>query len=101
MAYRLELPEELARVHDVFHVSQLKEYHHDPARVLQPEVIELNEDLTYEERPVKILDTKERTTRNKSIEMVKVQWSNHNEDDATWELKSDVETKYPELFKQR
>ena len=61
----------------------------------------MNEDLTYEECPVKILDTKARATRNKSIEMVKVQWSNHDEDDATWELKSDMEAKYPELLKKK
>ena len=49
------------------------------------EELDLGSDLTYSERPVKILDTVERVTRNKVIKMCKVQWSHHTEDEATWE----------------
>ncbi|XP_019183644.1 PREDICTED: uncharacterized protein LOC109178465 [Ipomoea nil] len=72
MAYRLALHAELERVHNVFHVSQLKKYVHDATHVLQPEVVCLDETLIYEERPVRILDTKTRETRRKSVRMVKV-----------------------------
>ncbi|XP_031099729.1 uncharacterized protein LOC116003930 [Ipomoea triloba] len=63
LAYRLALPAVLDRVHNVFHVSQLRKYVHDASHVLQPEVVTLDENLSYEEKPVKILDTKTRDTR--------------------------------------
>ncbi|XP_019190789.1 PREDICTED: uncharacterized protein LOC109185264 [Ipomoea nil] len=98
LAYRLALPMELERVHNVFHVSQLKKYVHDPTHVLPPEVIPLDDDMTYEERPHKILDFKTRDTRRKSVKMVKVWWSHHGVEEATWELESTMRERYPELF---
>jgi hypothetical protein len=55
-------------------------------------------DLTYSERPIKILDTTERVTRSKVIKMCKVQWSHHTEDEATWEPEEELREDYPELF---
>ena len=49
VAYRLVLPPELSRIHPVFHVSMLRKYVADPSHVLQPQAVELSEDLTYEE----------------------------------------------------
>ena len=59
VAYRLRLPPELARIHDVFHVSMLRKYIADPSHVLRDQPVEWKEDLTYEERPVQILDRKD------------------------------------------
>ena len=70
--YRLELPSELARVHNVFHVSMLRLYASDPSQVILPQQLEISPDLTYEEEPVKILDWKDKVLRNKTICMVKV-----------------------------
>ncbi|XP_057250716.1 uncharacterized protein LOC130591418 [Beta vulgaris subsp. vulgaris] len=98
VAYRLELPNELSKVHNVFHVSQLKKYIADSSHVVQPESIELDETLTYEERPIKILDSKVRTTRNKDVKLLKVLWSNHKTEEATWEAEDEMRRKYPELF---
>ena len=56
IAYRLELPSELARVHNVFHVALLRHYVSDPSHVILPQQLEISPDLTYEEEPVKILD---------------------------------------------
>ena len=56
VAYRLVLPPELSRIHPVFHVSMLRKYIADPSHVLQPQVVELSENLTYEEFPVAIVD---------------------------------------------
>src|SRR5512140_1272438 len=67
VAYQLELPASLGNVHDVFHVSQLKKCLRVLSEQADSEQIEVREDLTYVERPVKILDTMERRTRNRVI----------------------------------
>ncbi|GMI79508.1 hypothetical protein HRI_001620100 [Hibiscus trionum] len=56
VAYQLELPPQLSRIHDVFHVSMLRQYHPDPSHVIQVQDVELRPDLSYEEEPVQILD---------------------------------------------
>ncbi|GLS82011.1 hypothetical protein GCM10007893_28840 [Paracoccus marinus] len=98
MAYRLALPPSLDRVHNVFHVSQLRDFLADPTQVLQPDELELDANLSYDEYPIQILDTKMRTTRNKEMKMVKVLWSNHGVEEATWELEYEIREKYPNLF---
>ena len=85
VAYRLVLPPELSRIHPVFHVSMLRKYIPDPSHVLQPQIVEISEDLTYEEYPVAIVDRQVRQLRTKEIQMVKVLWSNHTVEDCTWE----------------
>jgi hypothetical protein len=62
------------------------------------EELDLGGDLTYGERPIKILDTTERVTHSKVIKMCKVQWSHHTEDEATWEHEEELRTNYHELF---
>ena len=51
VAYRLALPVEMSRIHNVFHVSVLRKYVPDATHVLSTQPVELNEDLSYEERP--------------------------------------------------
>ncbi|WVZ58111.1 hypothetical protein U9M48_008417 [Paspalum notatum var. saurae] len=85
VAYRPELPPHLAAVHDVFHVSQLKKCLRVPEEVIDTSQIRIQPDLTYEEKPIKILDQKQRSTRRRTINFYKVQWSNHSEEEATWE----------------
>jgi hypothetical protein len=58
----------------------------------------LGGDLSYSEKPVRILDTAERVTRNKVIKMCKAQWSHHTEDEATWEHEEELRADYPGLF---
>ena len=55
-AYWLRLPPELARIHDIFYISMLQKYMTDSSHVLRDQPVELKEDLTYEERPVQIVD---------------------------------------------
>ncbi|KAL5563983.1 hypothetical protein UlMin_033730 [Ulmus minor] len=76
----------------------LERYVSDPSHVLEHEPIQVNEDLTYEEKPVQILDRKDKTLRNKVIPLVKVLWRNHKIEEATWEREDDMRINYPELF---
>jgi hypothetical protein len=98
VAYQLSLPEGLSAVHDVFHVSQLKKCLCVPEEQLPVEGLEVQEDLTYIEKPVQILETADRVTRRKTITMCKVTWGHHSEEEATWEREDDLMAKYPELF---
>ncbi|WVZ58810.1 hypothetical protein U9M48_009039 [Paspalum notatum var. saurae] len=95
VAYRLELPPHLAAVHDVFHVSQLKKCLRVPEEAVDTSQIQIEPDLTYEERPIKVLDRKQRPTRRRAINFDKVQWSNHSEEETTWEQEEYLQTKYP------
>jgi hypothetical protein len=73
VAYQLELPESLAGVHDVFHVSQLKKCLRVPEEQILLEELTVKEDLTYEEFLVRVLETAERDTRSRTIKMCKAQ----------------------------
>ncbi|WVZ64333.1 hypothetical protein U9M48_013868, partial [Paspalum notatum var. saurae] len=98
VAYRLELPPHLAAVHEVFHVSQLKKCLRVPEEAIDTSQIQIQPDLTYEEKPIKILDQKQRSTRRRTINFYKVQWSNHSEKEATWEQEEFLQTKYSVFF---
>jgi hypothetical protein len=98
VAYQLELPPQLSDVHDVFHVSQLRKC----LRVLEEQMplgeLTVGEDLTYQEYPMKILDTSEKVTRNNCYKMCKVQCGNHTEEEATWEKEDQLRPEFPEIF---
>jgi hypothetical protein len=85
VAYRIQLPEDMSTIFPVFHVSQLKKC----LRVLKERVeakdLKIGSDLVHQEQPIKILDTKDRITRNSTIKTYKVLWSHHDECDAMWE----------------
>jgi hypothetical protein len=98
VSYQLELPDHLADVHDVFHVSQLKKCLTVPEEQLPMEDLIVQDDLTYTEYPIKVLDTLTRVTRNKVIKMCKIQWSHHAEDKATWEREEELRIEFPHLF---
>ena len=98
VAYRLDLPEELSLVHNVFHISMLRKYIPDPSHVLETPEIELRDDLSYEEQPVQILSREEKEIRNKTIFLVKVLWRNHLVEEATWERDDQMRSQYPNLF---
>ena len=93
MAYRLALPPELEKIHNVFHVS-------DPSHVVSSETIELKPDLTYEEEPVEILAREVKELRNKQIPLVKELWRNHNIEEAMWESEEVLRQQYPQLFNE-
>jgi hypothetical protein len=98
VAYQLELPPQLADMHDVFHVSQLKKWLRVPEEWMPIDELELWEDLTNTEHLIKILETAERVTHSQIIQMWKVKWSHHTKDEAMWELEEELELDYPDLF---
>jgi hypothetical protein len=98
VAYQLELPNHLADVHNVFHVSQLKKCLRVPEEQLPMEDLSVHDDMTYAEYSIKILHTLTWVTRNKVIKMFKVQWSHHGEDEATWEREEELHIDFPHLF---
>ena len=73
VAYHLQLLDILSAVHNVFHVSQLKKCLRVPDEAVEIEELPLQPDLTYVEHPIKILDEKERVTRNRVVKFYKVQ----------------------------
>ncbi|XP_074283050.1 uncharacterized protein LOC141607598 [Silene latifolia] len=98
VAYHLALPPALDKVHNVFHVSQLRKYVSDPTHVLESEHVEIDEQLSYVEVLKVILDRKVSKTRNGETALVKVLWTNHNVEEATWEVEAAMMDKYPNLF---
>jgi hypothetical protein len=83
VAYQIELLPQLSNVHDVFHVSQQKKCLCVPDEQILMEDLDAKDDLSYQEYPVKILETSERVTQNKRIKMCKMQWSHQTEEEAT------------------
>ncbi|XP_070022771.1 uncharacterized protein [Nicotiana sylvestris] len=98
VAYKLELPPEMSLVHPVFHVSMLKRVVGDPSVIVPIEAIEVNEELSYEEILVAILDRQVQKLRTKEIASVKVLWRNQQVEKATWETEEELRKKYPHLF---
>ncbi|XP_015087034.1 uncharacterized protein LOC107030175 [Solanum pennellii] len=98
VTYELKLPQGLASVHPVFHVSMLKKFLSDPASILPVEGLEFHENLSNEEVLIEILDRQVKRLRNKEISIVKVLWQNHLFEGETWEAEADMRSCYPHLF---
>ncbi len=82
----------------MFHISILRKYIPDPSHMLQPDTVELNENLTFEEQPVAIVDYQVRQLRSKQIPMVKILWRSQSVEECTKESERDMRSKYPYLF---
>ena len=103
VSYQLELPPELSGFHDVLHISLLRKCLAVPD---QPDIfkhidhhsIDLNNDLTYRDRPLKILEEDIRLTRRRAIKFYKVQWTNHSEEEATWEREEYLRREFPNFL---
>ncbi|XP_028084191.1 uncharacterized protein LOC114285340 [Camellia sinensis] len=98
VAYHFALLPQLSRVHNVFHMSMLRKYEPNPSHVLDWMEIEVDKDVSYEEKPIQILDTREQVLRGKTIPLVKVLWLHHDVEEMTWEREAEVRKKYPDLF---
>jgi len=99
IAYRLRLPSQLAAIHDVFHVSQLRKCIRVPTKILEPQDIEFESDLSYVQYPIKVLDTKEISTRREKVKMYKIQCNHHTEEEATWETENFLQRNFPDFLR--
>jgi hypothetical protein len=100
-SYQVELPSRLSRVHNVFHVFQLKGCLKPSTDIVVKDTIALDPDLIYKTHPIKILDRQDRVTHNKTTQFYKIQWNDHSEDEATWEHEDFLRSNYPEFLPLR
>ncbi|WMV50540.1 hypothetical protein MTR67_043925 [Solanum verrucosum] len=98
VADELELPQELATVHLIFHISMLKKCMRDPSLIIPTEDIGIKESLSYEEILVQILDRQVRNLRTKEVTSVKVLWRNQFVEEVIWEAEEEMKKWYPHLF---
>ena len=91
----------MSYVHDVFLVSQLKKCLRVQEEQAPMEAMDLQLDLQYQERPVRILDVATRQTRRIAVIFCRVQWTNHTEVEDTWEREDDLKKEFPYLFEDQ
>jgi hypothetical protein len=73
--------------------------HQSAYEIIEQQTIEIEPDLSYAERPIQILDIKERTTRRRKIRMYKILWNHHTEEEATWKTEDYLQKNFPEFLK--
>ncbi|GJX80313.1 putative reverse transcriptase domain-containing protein [Tanacetum coccineum] len=98
VAYKLELPEELSRVHNTFHVSNLKKCYADEPLVVPLDGLHIDDKLHFVEEPVKIMDREVKRLRQSRVPIVKVQWNSRRGPEFTWEHEDQFQKKYPHLL---
>ena len=97
-AYKIALPLDLVRTYDVFHVSMLRKHIANPDVVVEYEPLEIQEELSYVEEPMKIVDKNKQVLHTMTIPIVKVLWHNHGIKEASWEVEHDMRSRYQHLF---
>ncbi|GKA26369.1 putative reverse transcriptase domain-containing protein [Tanacetum coccineum] len=98
VAYQLELPEKLSRVHSTFHVSNLKKCLSDEPLAIPLDEIHVDDKLNFIEEPVEIIDREVKGLKKSRIPIVKVRWNSRRGPEYTWEREDQMQKKYPHLF---
>ncbi|GJV50149.1 putative reverse transcriptase domain-containing protein [Tanacetum coccineum] len=98
VAYKLELPEELSRVHNTFHVSNLKRCHADEPLAVLLDGLHLDDKLHFVEEPLEIVSRAVKRLKRSRIPLVKVRWNTKRGPEFTWEREDQFKKKYPHLF---
>ena len=70
-----------------------------PTEIIKPQDIEIETDLSYAEYPIRVLDTKERSTRREKVKMYKIQWNHPTEEEATWEIENFLQRNFPDCLR--
>ncbi|GJY66263.1 putative reverse transcriptase domain-containing protein [Tanacetum coccineum] len=98
VAYQLELPEKLSRVHGTFHVSNFKKCLSDERLAIPLDEIHVDDKLNFIKEPIEIMDRKVKPLKQSRIPIVKVHWNSRRNPKYTWERKDQMQKKYPHLF---
>ncbi|GJW77650.1 putative reverse transcriptase domain-containing protein [Tanacetum coccineum] len=98
LAYRLELPVQISRVHNTFHVSNLKKCFVDEPLAIPLDEIQIDDKLNFIEEPVKIMDREVKRLKQSRIPIMKVRWNSRRGPEFTWEREDQMKKKYPHLF---
>nr|GFD34404.1 putative reverse transcriptase domain-containing protein [Tanacetum cinerariifolium] len=98
VAYKLDLPEELSRVHNKLHVSNLKKCHADEPLAVSLDGLHLDDKFHFVEKPVEIMDREVKRLKRSRIPLVKVRWNSKRGPEFTWEREEQFRKKYPHLF---
>ncbi|GJT35032.1 hypothetical protein Tco_0925451 [Tanacetum coccineum] len=101
VAYKLELPQELSRVHHNFHVSNLKKYYADEPLAMPLEGVHIDDTLQFVEEPVEFMEQEIKRLKQSRIPLVKVRWNSRRDPEFTWEREDSFKKKYPHLFTNR
>ena len=99
VAYWLALPPSMIGFYEVFHVSMLQKYTPDPAHVVGWGQIEVDTDVTFEEGPVCIVDSRDQVLRRKTVRLVRVLWRHSGVEESTWKREDTMRATYPFLFR--
>ncbi|GKF45906.1 hypothetical protein Tco_0135708, partial [Tanacetum coccineum] len=98
VAYKLELPQELSRVHNTFHGSNLKKCYSDDPLVVPLEGLQVDDKLHFVKEHVEIMDIEVKQLRRSRVPIVKVRWNSRRGLEFTWEREDQFMKKYPHLF---
>nr|GEZ46515.1 putative reverse transcriptase domain-containing protein [Tanacetum cinerariifolium] len=98
VAYKLDLPEELSRVHNTFHVSNLKKCHADEPLAVPLDGLHFDDKLHFVEEPVEIMDREVKRLKQSQIPLIKVRWNSKRGLEFTREREDQFRKKYPHLF---
>ncbi|GJW64123.1 hypothetical protein Tco_0116007 [Tanacetum coccineum] len=98
LAYQLELPEQLSRVHSTFYVSNLKKCFVDEPLAIPLNEIQIDDKNNFIEEPVDIMDREVKCLKQSRIPIVKIRWNLRRGPEFTWERVDQMKKKYPHLF---
>ncbi|GKD33340.1 putative reverse transcriptase domain-containing protein [Tanacetum coccineum] len=98
IACRLELPKQLSRVHNTFHVSNLKKCMVDEPLAIPLDEIQIDDKLHFIKEPDEIIDREVKRQKQSRISIVKVRWNSRRGPEFTWEREDQMKKKYPHLF---
>nr|GFD13638.1 putative reverse transcriptase domain-containing protein [Tanacetum cinerariifolium] len=98
VAYQLELPKQLTRVHSTFHVSNLKKCISDETLAIPLDGIQVEDKLYFIKEPIEVMDREVKRLKQSRISIVKVRWNSRRGHEFTWECEYQMQKEYPHLF---